>query len=146
MAIRGSGALYDACGSVLVFASEKGEPVTVEHEKARITGKTHDPFQLWIEDVATDAGPEAGLRVSVLNSGSTSAVEGPADRLADAKARILDFVRAEGGTTGGLNVIHQRLGGRKETVSAALDELVRAKLLREGGTYHRRTLSMTGTD
>ncbi|HET8542093.1 MAG TPA: AAA family ATPase [Anaeromyxobacter sp.] len=66
MTVRGSGALYDACGSVLVFAANKGEPATVMHEKARITDRTHQNFQLWIEDVEIGGDPAAGLRVSWL--------------------------------------------------------------------------------
>ena len=37
--LRGSGALYDAAGSVVVLDGEKGEAPMVHHEKARISGK-----------------------------------------------------------------------------------------------------------
>jgi AAA domain len=65
--IRGSGALYDACDCVYVFAADKGEPVSVEHEKAREEGETVDGFALTVADVADESGSDAraGLRVQV---------------------------------------------------------------------------------
>ncbi|MEI9936675.1 MAG: AAA family ATPase [Pseudomonadota bacterium] len=54
--LRGSGALFDACASVLMFAADKDEPPTVKHEKARITGKTAGDFALKIEDTNGNAG------------------------------------------------------------------------------------------
>lgn len=143
MTVRGSGALFDACGSVLVFAAEKGEPVTVEHEKARISGRTHEDFRLWVEDVEIDGDPRAGLRVSCLAGGAAKA-KGAPDRLAEAKARVLELVQAEV-TTGGVNVLRARLGLRKEDVSAAVDELVREGALFRGGSVRAPTLSVQGT-
>ncbi|MBN1605071.1 MAG: AAA family ATPase [Polyangiaceae bacterium] len=59
--IRGSGALYDACGSVLVVeGSPEEETRTIHHVKARVSGKCADPMLLRIDD--TDGG---GLVVSV---------------------------------------------------------------------------------
>ncbi len=143
MAIRGSGAFYDACGSVLVFAAEKGEPVTVAHEKARITGRTHSDLLLHIEDVDVDGDPAAGLRVTATDA-PAKATPSAADRLAEAKARVLELVQAEV-TTGGVNVLRARLGIRKEDVSAAVDELVRGRALFRGGTCRHPTLSVQGT-
>lgn len=66
--IRGSGALYDACGSVFVLEGKPEDPErTVHHCKARVSGKTQDPMTLRIEDWG-DPGPDgapAGLRVTV---------------------------------------------------------------------------------
>lgn len=50
-AIRGSSAIYDACDSVYVFSAAKGEPVLVEHVKARSHGEPTEPIALVIEDV-----------------------------------------------------------------------------------------------
>jgi hypothetical protein len=50
-AIRGSGAIFDACASILVFEGAKTGPTLVSHEKARITGKTVEDFSLDISDV-----------------------------------------------------------------------------------------------
>jgi hypothetical protein len=144
MSVRGSGALYDACGSCLVFAGEKGEPIAVEHEKARITGRTHEAFQLWIEDVEVGGDPRGGLRVSVLDSAPPAKQSGT-ERLQEVKANVLDFVRGQGGATGGLNVVCQYVGGRRDTVRAAIAELVRVGLLVRGGTTQDPTLSLSGT-
>lgn len=64
MGIRGSGAIFDACSSVLVFeAGEKDEPVRVYHEKARESGKPGGDLELRIEDVEVDGCENGGLRV-----------------------------------------------------------------------------------
>jgi AAA domain len=144
MSVRGSGALFDACGSVLVFGAEKGEPVAVEHEKARISGRPHEAFQLWIEDVEVAGNPTGGLRVSALSSAPPARQSG-SERLQDLQGRVLAHIKGEGGITGGNNVLHQHLGGRKETLNAAVSELVRAGRLTRGGTTKEPTLSMTGT-
>lgn len=64
-AIRGSGAIYDACDAVYTFAAAKGEPVSVETVKARSHGDLADDIALVIEDVEHDGDPKAGLRVTV---------------------------------------------------------------------------------
>lgn len=48
--IRGSGGLYDACGSVFVLGAEKGQPTRVSHEKDRNRGRTVEDFGLRFED------------------------------------------------------------------------------------------------
>lgn len=64
MAVRGSGALFDACASVLVFDGEKGRPTRVTHEKARSSGILTDDFELEVTDVPDGANPRAGLLVT----------------------------------------------------------------------------------
>jgi hypothetical protein len=64
-AIRGSSSIYDACDSVYLFASAKGEPVSVEHAKARTQGDSVPDFALVISDVEVDGDPRGGLRVQV---------------------------------------------------------------------------------
>src|SRR5690606_11381173 len=68
MAIRGSGAIYDACSSVLVFDGQKGLPTTVSHEKARNSGILADDFDLVIDDVEMGGEPRAGLLVAARTS------------------------------------------------------------------------------
>lgn len=143
MSVRGSGALYDACGSVLVFAAEKGEPTTVAHEKARITGRPHADFQLWIEDVEIDGDPTAGLRVSCLNGPAAARVP---DRFTQLKERVLEAVKADGKFSGGVNLLRSRLGAKKDDVSAAVADLERAGAIRREGSYHRPTFVYLGTD
>jgi hypothetical protein len=142
MSIRGSGALFDACGAVLVFAAEKGAPITVVHEKAKYSGRTHEDFRLVIEDVEIDGDPTAGLRVSYL-AAPTTAVQTPTDRYAAVKERVVALIRAEG-SVGGINVLRARLAARKDDVSAAVAELVRAGAIRRGGTHNAPVLEVVG--
>jgi len=64
-AIRGSGAIYDSVDSAYLFSAAKGEPVGVEHVKARSHGELVSDFALVISDVEIDGDPKAGLRVQV---------------------------------------------------------------------------------
>jgi hypothetical protein len=64
-AIRGSGAIYDGVDGAYIFGANKGEPVSVEHVKARSHGELVDDFALVISDVELDGNPKAGLSVSV---------------------------------------------------------------------------------
>jgi hypothetical protein len=146
MAIRGSGALYDACGSVLVFAAEKGEPIAVSHDKARISGRPHPDFRLWIEDVEIDGDATAGLRVTSMAAPTTDAKPSASERYDGLKRSVLELVKEAGTVHGGANALQARLGGRKGSITAALDELEAAGLVTRGGTYHKPTYSYAGTD
>ena len=64
-AIRGSSAIYDACDSVYVFSAAQGEPVLIEHVKARSHGEPTEPVALVIADVEHAGDPRAGVRVVV---------------------------------------------------------------------------------
>jgi hypothetical protein len=144
MSIRGSGALYDACGSVLVFSGEKGEPPTVAHEKAKITGRLHPDFCLQIEDVEIDGDPKGGLRVAFLSAPVPQARPTPSDRFSETKDRVLALVRSEGTVAGGVNLIRSRLGLRKDDVGAAVEALVQAGAIYRGGSKRDPTLSLAG--
>jgi len=65
--IRGSGAIFDAVDGAYIFSAAKGEPVSVEHVKARTHGELVDAFALVISDVPDEWGGDlkAGLRVQV---------------------------------------------------------------------------------
>jgi hypothetical protein len=62
-AIRGSSAIFDGCDAAYLFSAEKGEPVRVEHVKARSHGALIEDIALVISDVAIDGDAHAGLRV-----------------------------------------------------------------------------------
>lgn len=64
-AIRGSSAIYDAADSAYLFAAAKGEPVSVEHVKARSHGDLVEDFALVISDAEADGDPRGGLSVEV---------------------------------------------------------------------------------
>jgi hypothetical protein len=63
--VRGSGAIFDACDCVYQMGAASGEPVKVQHTKARSHGEPVADFALVIEDVEADGDPRAGLRVQV---------------------------------------------------------------------------------
>ena len=67
MAIRGSSAIYGASGSVFVFLSAKGAPITVEHVRSPTDGVVIPNFGLVVEDVAMDGNPRAGVRIAPIN-------------------------------------------------------------------------------
>lgn len=64
--VRGHSAIFDACGSVLVFVGEKTGPISVQQVKApaEAEGRAMDPFYLAIEDVPGTAGYPDGVVVS----------------------------------------------------------------------------------
>jgi hypothetical protein len=74
-AIRGSSAIFDACGAVFAFSGEKGKPARVHHEKERQRGVLLDDFGLAIEDVEVDGVHDAGLRVRHLEPEELDAQE-----------------------------------------------------------------------
>lgn len=61
--IRGSSAIFDACDSVYVLTGEKGEPIRVEHVKARTHGELIEDLALVITDVQVGADPRAAVHV-----------------------------------------------------------------------------------
>jgi hypothetical protein len=92
--IRGSGALFDALQSCLVFVGEKGEPPVVHHEKARVTGQLRDTFALDIFDVASPDGRDLrwglGVKMKDLEALQLSRAEDKRDKMA---CLVLAFIR-----------------------------------------------------
>jgi hypothetical protein len=64
-AIRGSSAIFDAVDSAYLFTAAKGEPIGVEHVKARSHGEPIAAFALVIADVEVNGDPRAGVSVEV---------------------------------------------------------------------------------
>jgi hypothetical protein len=62
-AIRGSSAIYDAADSAYVFGAGKGEPIAVEHVKARSHGEPVEDFALTVSDVEIAGDSKGGVRV-----------------------------------------------------------------------------------
>lgn len=139
MAIRGSGAIYDACSSVFVFGAEKGEPTTVQHEKARGSGVCADDFLLSIVDVeGVDAKGEPDQRwgLRVVESGTD---ETPHDPVAELRRLVLRAI-APGDLTSA-DLIATRCGKRKAAVVPVLRALESEGAVFQdvkGGTYRVR--------
>jgi hypothetical protein len=126
MSIRGSGAIYDACASILVLSGEKGGPIHVDHEKARTSGVPAPSFTLRIEDAAIDDDPRGGLRVTV--SGAVAE-----DKLAECDRIVRDALTANGHRALNMTWLAESLGKRPATVRAVVDALVaRGEAYREG--------------
>jgi hypothetical protein len=63
--LRGSGAIYDACDSIYVLSSAKGEAIKCSQIKARSHGESIDDFALVVADIARNDDPRWGLSVAV---------------------------------------------------------------------------------
>lgn len=129
MAIRGSGAIFDACGSVLVFEGDKDLPTRVSHEKARVTGRLVDDFTLTVDDVELGGDPRAGLSVTAnaALSREDAAEEAKAQRerakTAKLKAELEDLFRRNPEQRGA-DTIAATLGRNASDVRRALTLLV----------------------
>jgi hypothetical protein len=131
MAIRGSGAIFDACSSVLVFESSgKDDPVRVSHEKARESGKTGDDLELTIEDIDVDGCPTGGLRVSASAAPSRDDIdEGRKRARADEQdERVFEAVMRDPWRSGRSLAAELHLNQARD-VSQSLERLLTAKRL-----------------
>jgi hypothetical protein len=141
MAIRGSGDFYAGHGSVLVFDAEKGGPTNVSHDKARISGKTHEDFVLLIQDSVGDDG-EPALLVTASQKLTPDEDEVAAGRLADAMERVAKVLLNHPEPS--VRELRKLTRMNHELLGAALDGLEReGRLVREpaqrrgGGTTLR---------
>lgn len=137
MAIRGSGALFDACSSVLCFEGVKGAPTRVSHEKARNTGRPADDFSLRIVD--TEGG---GLLVATERAAEGFAAASPDARFAALQDQVREFFRVNGAQVD-KDVIRERLGVRKQSLVAAMQALVSSGELVQGGTRKAPTWALS---
>jgi hypothetical protein len=133
---RGSSAIFDACGCVLVMTGEKGAPKLVTQVKppAEAEGGAIDDFYLEIEDVPDGASPTAGLRMVYRSVEQVCPPRKPDDKFEKLKDSILSLVRDNHELTS-LNGICARVtGGGKDTKIEAIRELLRnGKLAQPGG-------------
>jgi hypothetical protein len=93
-AIRGSGAIYEGVDGAYIFGANKGEPVSVEHVKARSHGELVDDFALVISDVELDGNPKAGLSVSVRGGELITELRRDAKAATKTQARKAEHVTA----------------------------------------------------
>jgi hypothetical protein len=121
MAIRGSGAIYDACSSVLILEAEKGQPTRCMHEKARTSGVCADDFVLRIEDQEVDGNPRGGLLVTAESAPSTT--QAPGQALHAMMERVLTELIGNG-PAAGKRALAERVKGKEATKFAAMDQLI----------------------
>jgi AAA domain len=141
MAIRGSGAIYDACSSVLVFEGEKGQPTRVSHEKARVSGVCADDFLIRIEDLEIGGNPRGGLTVTAETSAPPTTESKAGQRLDALKERIRAHFREHGDQTS-RTAIRGRLGINRDAFFAAMAELEGKGELVNTGTDKRPRLRL----
>lgn len=120
MAIRGSGAIYDACSSVLVFEGSKNEPTRVCHEKARTSGRLADDFLLRIEDAEVDGNPRGGLAVT---AESCQPADAPSAAFRALMERVVEDLRVNGHAAS-KSALAARVKGKVSDKFAAIDQLV----------------------
>lgn len=122
MAIRGSGAIFDACSSVLVFEGSKGEPTNVYHEKARNSGIEAENFRLAIDDVPMGRCPTAGLIVT-MSSVPRVAVPGSGEVAAANDLKVLEFILGNPGSN--VRAIRAGVVGLRESdIDKSVERLV----------------------
>jgi len=143
--IRGSSAIFDGVDSAYLFSAAKGEPVGVEHLKARSHGETVEDFALVIADVEGAGDPRGGLRVQV--HGAELVVERRAAHAATARR---DRARGDGETVRGALARQPGLGTRElrgatglsgdrlAAALAALGDAVEVREEKQGRTVTKR--------
>jgi hypothetical protein len=144
-AIRGSSAIFDGCDSAYLFSAEQGEPVRVQHVKARSHGEPVPDWALLISDANVAGDPRAGLTVRV--HGIELVTERRESRIADtARARAgkdAERVRRALAKTPGLSTTELRAttclsGDRMALATAHLGEGVEIREERRGQTRVNR--------
>lgn len=127
--IRGSGAIYDACSSVLVFEASKGMPTTVSHEKARTSGVLAEDFSLTIADVPNGGDERWGLIVSAEACPTVPTTRDTSDQ----DGRVLEIIRGNPGVTV-RGIRAAAVGMRGADADMAIERLLMAGLIvrREG--------------
>jgi hypothetical protein len=139
MAIRGSGAIYDACGSVFVFDGEPGRPVSVEHVKARTSGIVADPFELTVRDVEIGGVERAGLVVAAtsvpkMSSAPTAALDAMCQRIRDCLSQH--------GAQRSRAAVRELLGVKRNDMCGALDVLIQRGEVAETGSTKNHLISL----
>lgn len=123
MAIRGSGAIFDASASVLVFDANKGEAVHVRHVKARNRGVTADDFTLSVEDVPIGGDERAGVRVVGRGLRRADAAIAKDTTALRRKAQLIALT-AEKGTIRTKEEAYERLSSRRQKFLGVFDVLI----------------------
>jgi hypothetical protein len=134
--LRGSSALVDAAGSVVVATSVRPGLVKLLHCKARTSGVPHAPFEVRIADLEQEDDPRWGLRVEVVEGLDVDLDQGP-DQL------VLAFVETNAGAS--KRAIRSGVEGRNADVDAAIERLVQGgALVRNEGKRGSHSYSVPG--
>ena len=134
--LRGSSAIFDACGSVFVMVGAKGEPKLVTHQKAAAesTGGMVEDFYLAIEDVLPDGSPASdSVRITYRTREQIRPPRAPDADARELRALILEAVRLTPGIAG-KQALATILKRRRPDVGGMVDQLLAEGLLVNRGT------------
>jgi len=120
--VRGSSALYDACGSLFIYEGAKDSPTRVSHEKCRNRGITIGDFGFRVEDVRLGDDPRAALRVTHLASEQFGGTLVPSAYPAVRK-RIEEYLRSNSPFRGSRSALCENIHVNKGKFYAALSEM-----------------------
>ncbi|WP_438015004.1 AAA family ATPase [Sorangium sp. So ce315] len=116
-------------------ATEPRRRVEMSKASAEGDGMRLDPFYLRFVDVAEGADPFAGVRVEYRTEEQIKGPpERPGDKLDGIKAKVLLLIQEEtraGRPIAGKEVLAEKLGVRRQNVSAAVEELIAEGLILE---------------
>lgn len=146
-AVRGSSAIFDASGLVLMMSGEKGKPKRVSRQKAAVDASDGlmPDFELVLEVLRPDAdsGDVGASRVVYRaidddeSDGEQSNTSHQPDEISkpnEMASRVLDFLKK--GPAPSKNAICSEVGGNRQSCMRMVDELVTSgKVVKDGGTY-----------
>lgn len=124
-AVRGSSAIFDACGAVYLFDGKGQDPRKVTQIKtpADAEGGEVEPFYLGVEDVDSDGIPRGGVRVHHMDIEEVCQSMSPAAGFEKVKGHVLSTLRQEG-PQGSRNRLVARCSGTRSRLLQAIDELI----------------------
>lgn len=128
MLTRGSSAIFDACGCVLIFeAGKSGEgPKHISQQKqpAEAEGGMIKPFDLVVEDVEHDGNKSAGVRVNWAAAAATDPGAKAAAAFDRDAERLIAVVRADSGIAANSLIERSGMGRTRafKMLAALVDE------------------------
>jgi hypothetical protein len=141
MSIRGSGAIFDACSSVMVFdASEKNGPIRVSHEKARTSGRLAEDFQLMVSDVPNGSDDRWGVMVSAEACPLGHDAKDASAALAVVRRKIEDLLTER--PMPSRSAVVASLGINRNSAFAAIDMMVADGVVVETGTGRAKSIAL----
>lgn len=124
--LRGSSAIFDACGCVLVVTAGKTKDAPRKISQPKVPGEAQgghiDDFTLTVEDVAQANDPTAGVRVVYAPTEPVNPVALARDKYKRHALTILTVIRSNPGAT--QNVILTKCGMQRAAASLTLAALV----------------------
>jgi len=143
---RGSSAIFDACGTVMVLSGAKNEPSKVSMEKtaAEAEGAASEDFFLAVEDVLEDdTARKIGVRIAYRTTEQINPPRSRDDEQRGVQGEVVEALRRSPGASA--TEIRMSVGGKASAVDAAIDMLVRTERVRRvpgrAGTKTTHTLT-----